>query len=142
MLRVLFLCTQNSARSQMAEGLTKHYLGSRVEAESAGIAPAGVNPYAIRVMAELGIDISGQRSKQVDELTDQEFDYLISLCSGMEQCPIYGGKGQRLHRGFPDPAAQSGREAEKMAAFRQVRDALHREIIPWLEELISSSGKP
>ncbi len=142
MKRFLFICTQNSARSLMAEGLANHYLKGQVEAQSAGIAPAGVNPFATQVMAEIRIGISGRRSKYLAELAGQEFDYVISLCSGAQQCPFYFGPGHRLHREFPDLAAQEGSEAGNIAIFRQVRDAQHQELIPELEQLSSSAEEP
>ena len=134
--RVLFLCTGNSARSQMAEGLVHHFLGDRWEAYSAGTAPTGhVHPLAIQAMAELGIDISAQRSKSVDEFRDTDFDLVITVCDQAAQnCPLWLGPGQVKHKGFPDPAAAIGSEAERLEVFRQVRDGLHQEVLRYLEE--------
>jgi len=133
--RVLFLCTGNSARSQMAEGLVRHFLGERWEAFSAGTAPAGyVHPLAVQAMAELGIDVSVQRSKSVDELRDTEFDFVITVCdNAAKDCPIWLGPGRVKHMGFPDPAAATGGEAEQLEVFHQVRDGLRRKIFAYLK---------
>jgi arsenate reductase len=123
--RVLILCTGNSARSQMAEGLLRHDTGNRFEVESAGTRPGIVRPEAISVMAEIGIDISGHRSKNVSEFDGQHFDTVITVCdNARETCPVFAGAPERLHRDFEDPAAVEGTEAERLAAFRRVRDAL------------------
>jgi arsenate reductase len=123
--RVLILCTGNSARSQMAEGLLRHDAGDRFEVESAGTKPGHVRPEAIAVMKELGIDISGQRSKSVDEFAGQSFDYALTVCdNAKESCPIYPGHANRLHRNFEDPAAAEGSENERLTVFRRVRDQL------------------
>lgn len=123
--RVLILCTANSARSQMAEGLLRHDAGDRFDVFSAGTRATTVRPEAITVMAELGIDISGHRSKTVDEFADQHFDLVLTVCdSAKETCPIFPGHAQRTHRAFSDPAAVAGTEAERHAAFRDVRDAI------------------
>jgi arsenate reductase len=134
--RVLFLCTGNSARSQMAEGLVNHFLGDEWEAYSAGTAPAGyVHPLAIKVMAELGIDISHQRSKSVDEFHDAQFDVAITLCDdAARNCPLWLGTGQVKHIGFPDPVAATGSEDERLEVFRQVRDGIRQEVLHYLEE--------
>jgi arsenate reductase len=141
--RVLFLCTGNSARSQMAEGLVNHFLGDRWEAYSAGTAPTGhVHPLAIQAMAELGIDISRQRSKSVDEFRDTDFDLVITVCDQAAQnCPLWLGPGQVRHMGFPDPAAATGSEAERLEVFRQVRDGLRQEVLRYLEEAEDSVAK-
>jgi arsenate reductase len=120
----------------MAEGLVNHFLGDHWEAYSAGTAPTGyVHPLATRAMAELGINISHQRSKSVDELRDAEFDSVITVCDQAAQnCPLWLGPGRVKHMGFPDPAAAIGSEAERLAVFRQVRDGLRREALPYLEE--------
>jgi len=133
--RVLILCTGNSARSQMSEGLVNHYLGDRWEAFSAGTRPSGyVHPLAIRALAELGIDISGHRSKSVDELRDVQFDCVITVCDHAAQnCPIWLGQGRVKHIGFPDPAAATGTEKEQIAVFRQVRDAIQERVLGYLE---------
>jgi arsenate reductase len=123
--RVLILCTGNSARSQMAEGLLRHDAGDRFEVESAGTAPSHVRPEAIAVMRELGIDLSGHRSKHLAEFTGQAFDYVLTVCShANEVCPVYPGHTIRLHREFQDPAASDGAEDERLALFRRVRDEI------------------
>jgi arsenate reductase len=126
--RVLFLCTGNSARSQMAEGLVEHYLGDEWRAYSAGTDPAGyVHPLAVRAMAELGINISQQRSKSVEAFRAKEFDRVVTVCDdAAENCPVWLGDGHRVHIGFPDPAQATGSEEERLAVFRQVRDNLRR----------------
>ena len=123
--RVLILCTGNSARSQMAEGLLRHDGGDEFEVVSAGVEPSRVRPQAIEAMRELGIDISGHRSKSVDEFAGQEFDYVITVCDNAnERCPVFPGKTQRVHWSFDDPAAAEGSEAERLAVFRRVRDEI------------------
>ncbi len=120
--RVLILCTGNSARSQMAEGLLRHDAGDRFEVFSAGTKPTEVRPEAIAVMQELGIDISGQRSKSVDEFAGQDFDYVVTVCDNAEaSCPIFPGNTKRIHWSFDDPAAVEGSEEDRRAAFRRVR---------------------
>lgn len=134
--RVLFLCLGNSCRSQMAEGLLKHMAGDRFETESAGTIPCFVHPRAIQVMAELGIDISDQRSKHVQEFTGESFDFVISLC-GKSNCPSFIGKiGTSLHWPFPDPISASGTEEKVLGEFRTVRDAIRTK----LEEFIADPG--
>lgn len=124
-LRVLILCTGNSARSQMAEGLLRHEASDRFEVFSAGTDPRPVRPEAIAVMRELGIDISGQHSKHVDEFADQSFDYVITVCdNAKETCPIFPAAARMLHRDFPDPAALNAPEADRLVLFRRVRDDL------------------
>ena len=139
--RVLFLCTGNSARSQMAEGLVNHFLADEWEAYSAGTAPTGyVHPLAIAAMAELGIDISAQRSKSVDEFRGVAFDVVITVCDNAAQnCPLWLGTGQVKHMGFPDPAVATGGEAERLAVFRQVRDDLRQAIFRYLSEQAAGS---
>jgi arsenate reductase len=120
--RVLILCTGNSARSQMAEGLLRHDAGDRFEVESAGTGPSHVRPEAIAVMAELGIDISGHRSKGVAEFAGQHFDYVLTVCdNARESCPIFPKTTRTIHRSFEDPAALPGSEEERLAGFRRVR---------------------
>jgi arsenate reductase len=123
--RVLILCTGNSARSQMAEGLLRHDAGTQFEVESAGTKPGSVRTEAIEAMRELGIDISGQRSKSVEEFSRQHFDYVITVCdSARETCPVFFGGAKRLHHDFDDPAALNGSAQERLALFRRVRDEL------------------
>jgi len=123
--RVLILCTGNSARSQMAEGLLRHDAGERFDVESAGTKPSSVRPEAIAAMRELGIDISGQRSKSVEEFEGRHFDYVITVCdNARESCPVFFGAAKRLHHSFEDPAVLSGSEDERLELFRRVRGDL------------------
>jgi len=123
--RVLILCTGNSARSQMAEGLLRQLAGNRFEVFSAGTKPGTVRPEAIAVMNEIGIDISRHRSKHVDEFSEQPFDYVLTVCdNAKESCPTYPVGTKQVHQSFEDPAAVRGSEAERMDAFRRVRDQL------------------
>ncbi len=139
MLKVLFLCTENACRSQMAEGLVNHDLARQVKAYSAGISPKVVNPRAIRAMQELGIDISQHYAKLVDDLPDKDFDLVITVCDqAQEQCPIFPGQTEVMHVGFPDPARATGTEEEIMAAFRRVRDDLRKQLIPLLKERLAA----
>ena len=135
MKRVLFICTHNSARSQMAEALVNHDLAERVKAFSAGTEPSSVHPLAVAVMRELGIDISNQRSKGLEEFVGQKFDYVITLCSQADEtCPVFFGGTQKIHMGFPDPAAASGSEKERIAAFRKVRDQVREQVVEFLSK--------
>ena len=124
--RVLILCTGNSARSQMAEGLLRHDAGDRFDVESAGIRASFVRPETIAVMREVGIDVSGHRSKNVNEFEGQPFDYVITVCdNARETCPVFFGATAKLHESFEDPPAPDvGSEEERMAIFRRVRDEL------------------
>jgi arsenate reductase len=133
--RVLFLCTGNSARSQMAEGLVNHFLAETWEAFSAGTKPSGyVHPLAIQVMVELGINLSAQRSKSTDEFRGVAFDRVIMVCDhAARNCPAWLGQGIVKHIGFPDPAAAEGSEEERLAVFRQVRDGLRDEVFAYLQ---------
>lgn len=135
-LRVLFLCTGNSARSQMAEGLVNHFLGDVWEAVSAGVKPAKeVHPLAIKVMAELGVDISQQYPKKIDEFRNANLDLVIAVCDqAAQQCPAWLGKGEVVHIGFPDPAAADGGEKGKLQIFRQVRDGIRQQILKYLRD--------
>ena len=134
MLKVLFLCTENACRSQMAEGLVNHYLAGKVKAFSAGVRPTRVNPRAIAALAELGIDITHYRSKSVDDLAGEDFDLVITVCDqAREQCPVFFGP-EVLHVGFPDPARATGSEEEIMAEFRRVRDAIKEKLLVLLEQ--------
>lgn len=127
--RVLILCTGNSARSQMAEGLLRHDAGDRFEVFSAGVAPSKVRPEAIAVMREVGLDISGHRSKHVDEFSGQTFDYVLTVCdNARESCPVFPGTTVMIHHSFVDPAALTGSEQERLMAFRKVRDEIREYI--------------
>jgi arsenate reductase (thioredoxin) len=128
--KVLFLCTANSCRSQMAEGIANHFLGDSLEAVSAGTGASYVNPRAIEVLREIGIDISCHRSKNMDAFTGQSFDYVITLCGDAnDKCPLFFGGVQRTHLGFSDPAKATGSEEEIMAAFRRVRDEIREALL-------------
>ena len=134
--RVLILCTGNSARSQMAEGLLRHDAGGRFEVASAGTDPSRVRPEAVEVMKEIGVDISNHRSKSVDEFVSQDFDYVLTVCDQAKQsCPIYPGHGRRLHRSFEDPAAVQGSDEERLSAFRKVRDQIRSYLSGFPHEL-------
>jgi arsenate reductase len=123
---ILFLCTHNSARSQMAEGLLNHLRGDRYQAYSAGVEPAAVHPMAIKVMSEIGIDISSQRSKHARLFVDQDFDIVVTVCdSARESCPFFPGAKESRHQNFPDPSSVDGTETEKLAVFLSTRDAIH-----------------
>jgi arsenate reductase len=124
-VRVLFLCTHNSARSQMAEGLLRAWGGDRFEAHSAGVEATEVRPLAIRAMAEVGIDISGQTSKRLETYIGTEFDHAITVCDdAREACPYFPGARRQLHWSFDDPSAATGTDAERLAVFRRVRDEI------------------
>jgi arsenate reductase len=127
--RVLFLCTGNSARSQMAEGLLRHLAGDRYDVSSAGTHPVGLNPGAIAAMQELDIDISAQRSKSMEEFIGQTFDYVVTVCDrAKESCPRWPHTGRLVHWSFEDPAAASGSAEEQRHAFRTVRDQIKARI--------------
>ena len=130
---ILFLCVANSARSQMAEGIARSLAPPGVKIWSAGSRPTSVRPEAIAVLGEIGMDISGHRSKAVSDIPAAEVDTVITLCAE-EECPVFRGKVQQLHWGLPDPAAATGSEQEKLAAFRETRDELLRRIIEYLKE--------
>lgn len=134
MEKILFLCTHNSCRSQIAEGIINHYLGDRLEALSAGTEATSVNPRAIDAMKEIGIDISSHRSKTMDEFSGQSFDYVITLCGDAnEKCPLFFGGVKRLHIGFPDPSKATGTEEEIMAEFRRVRNEIRHRLLEFFK---------
>jgi arsenate reductase len=131
--RVLFLCTHNSARSQMAEAFLRARAGDRFEVASAGTEATRVRPLAIRVMDEAGLDIRGHESKIVDRLLDQPWDYVITVCDqANERCPVFPGRTTRLHWSFEDPSQATGREDDRLRTFRRVRDEIARAITDWL----------
>ena len=140
-LKVLFLCTGNSCRSQMAEGWARHLKADSIEAYSAGIDPQGLSDKAVKVMAEVGVDISHQRSKHLDELKAIPFDYVVTLCDeAHEQCPIFTGKTRVFHMGFDDPpqlAAQARSEQEALDCYRRVRDQINAFVSALPESLTS-----
>jgi arsenate reductase len=135
--RVLILCTGNSCRSQMAEGLINHFLGDTWQAFSAGTQPAGyAHPLAIKVMNELGIDLSNAHSKSTDEFRTTPLDLVITVCDdAAENCPVWLGREQAIHIGFPDPAKASGSEEERLAIFRQVRDDIRVRLLEYLRPI-------
>jgi arsenate reductase (thioredoxin) len=137
--RILILCTGNSARSQMAEGILRHDGGDAFEVESAGMKPGSVRPEAIQAMREIGIDISGHRSKSVDEFIGQEFDTVITVCdNAKETCPVFPGKTERVHRSFEDPPPPGAKSPEEtISIFRRVRDEIHE----WMRGFIASAAK-
>jgi arsenate reductase len=127
--KILVLCTANSCRSQMAEGYFRHLAGDRFEVTGAGLEPNMVNPKAIQVMNEEGVDISYHSSKDVDQFVGQHFDYIITVCdNAKERCPFVPGQAERIHWSFEDPAAAKGTEAEILAVFRKVRDQIKNRI--------------
>ncbi len=135
MRKVLILCTGNSARSQMAEGLLRRAAGDRFEVSSAGTKPTAVRPEAVAVMREIGIDISGHRSKSVEEFGGQSFDYVVTVCdNARDNCPVFPGGAVRLHWSFEDPAAIEGTDAERLAAFRRTRDQIHERMKAFVED--------
>lgn len=136
--KVLILCTGNSARSQMSEGLINHFLGDSWQAESAGTDPAGyVHPLAIKAMAELGIDISGHYSKSTDLFQQARPDLVITVCNdAAENCPVWLGEGETAHISFLDPAAATGSEEEQLAVFRQVRDDIRQRVLGYLTDYL------
>jgi arsenate reductase len=135
--RVLFLCTGNSARSQMAEAWLRQLGGDRFSVFSAGLEPHGVNPFTIQVMEETGYDMSDHRSKHLEEFIGKiDFDYLITVCGNAdERCPVFPGMGTRIHWPFEDPAAFIGTDEEKLAFFQKIRDQIRAKIQDWLEQL-------
>ena len=127
--RVLFLCTHNSARSQIAEGLLRHLAGDRFEARSAGTEATHVRPLAVRAMDEIGADISRQESKTLDRYLQEPFDYVVTVCDAAnEACPVFHGAKERLHWSFPDPSQVTGPEEERLGVFRAVRDEIRARI--------------
>jgi arsenate reductase len=136
--RVLFLCTGNSARSQMAEAWLRQLGGERFTVFSAGLEPHGVNPFTIQVMEETGYDMSDHRSKHLEEFIGKiDFDYLITVCGNAdERCPVFPGMGTRIHWPFEDPAAYQGTDEEKLAFFQNIRDQIQAKIQDWLEQLL------
>lgn len=133
--QVLFLCTGNSCRSHMAEGLTNWALGESWQAYSAGTEPTGyVHPMAIEVMAEMGVSLAEHRSKSVEAFRDRPFDLVVTVCdSAAENCPLWLGSGQVAHISFPDPAQANGSYADRLSVFRQVRDAMRQQILSYLQ---------
>ena len=136
--KVLFICTHNSARSQMAEGLLRAFYWDRYEAYSAGTQPSMVNPYAIKVMAEIGIDISTHQSKNVDVFHGMKFDYVVTVCNkAKEACPLFLGGEEYLHNDFDDPSLFKGNEDEKLAVFRKTRGVIRE----WIDKTFGGEDK-
>ena len=133
--KVLFVCTHNSSRSQMAEGLLRAHYGDRYEVFSAGTQPSGVNPFAVEAMRDLNIDLSNHRSEHIDTFAETPMDYVVTVCDSVrESCPYLPAQQQNIHHSFEDPSAVVGPDAEKLAAFRRIRD----EINVWLDETFGS----
>ncbi|MEX1158590.1 MAG: arsenate reductase ArsC [Thermomicrobiales bacterium] len=133
-IRVLFLCTHNSARSQMAEVLLRHLGGERFDVESAGSEASHIHPFAVAAMEEVGIDISGARSKHLNEFIHQDFDYVITVCDAAnESCPIFPGDPQRIHWSFPDPSAVEGSDAHRQQAFSKIRNEITFRLRTWIQ---------
>ena len=141
--KVLFLCTGNTARSQMAEAFLRSYAGDRFEVYSAGLEPEEINPYTRQVMEEAGVSLEGQYSKGLEEYLGREhFDYLITVCERAERsCPIVPGTGERLHWPFEDPVAFEGSEEETLDKFREVRDQIEGRVLEWLRDLDAEGGE-
>lgn len=136
--KVLFLCTGNSCRSQMAEGLLRHFYGDKYEVYSAGINPTEINKHAIVVMNEIGIDISKQTSKSINEFTDKSFDVIITVCdNAKESCPFFPGQAERIHWSFIDPAEATGTLTEVLEKFRNIRDQIKSSITDTFANLIN-----
>ncbi|MBZ0168913.1 protein tyrosine phosphatase [Candidatus Methylomirabilis lanthanidiphila] len=134
-LRVLFLCTHNSARSQMAEGFLRALAGAHFDVASAGTEATRVHPLAIRVMDEVGIDLTGHTSKTIDAFLNQPWDYVITVCdSANERCPIFPGKTTRLHWSFDDPSQAADTDEDQLQTFRHVRDEIHATLRDWLAD--------
>jgi arsenate reductase len=134
--KVLFICTHNSARSQMAEGFLRHLSGGAIEAASAGTEPGKLHPLAVEVMAERGIDVSGHHAKSLDAFLQEPFDYVVTVCDdAREACPIFPNAHRRLHWSFPDPSRVKGTREERLAFFRAIRDAIRTRV----EEFLTAS---
>ena len=142
-IRVLFVCTHNSARSQIAEALLQRYGGDDFEVYSAGTEVTRVNPYALRVLEEGGIDWSGARSKSITEFLDQQFDYVITVCDLARQtCPVFPGSTNTLHWGLDDPSEVEGTDDEKLAAFRRTETEVAARLRPFIEVALRAAGRP
>jgi arsenate reductase len=137
-VKVLFLCVANSCRSQMAEGIAKHFFPERIEAFSAGLFAAGVSYEAANVLTEIGIDISDQTSKHFGKFLDEEFDYVITLCGELqERCPVFPGNATHIHMSFIDPSGCHGTEERRLEHFRETRDDMKERLVPFLEGLLA-----
>ena len=142
-IRVLFVCTHNSARSQIAEALLQRYGSTDFEVDSAGTEATRVNPFAVQVLAELGIDWSHARSKVIGEFLDRQFDYVITVCDrARATCPVFPGSSNSLHWGLDDPSEIEGTEAEKLAAFRRTQVDVAARLRPFIEVALRAAGRP
>jgi arsenate reductase len=142
-IRVLFVCTHNSARSQIAEALLKRYGGDDFEVHSAGTEVTRVNPYALRVIEEAGVDWSGARSKSINEFLAQRFDYVITVCDrARATCPVFPGSSNTLHWGLDDPSEAEGTDEEKLAAFRRTATEVSARLRPFIEVALRAAGRP
>jgi len=135
--KVLFICIHNSARSQMAEAWLNHFCGEQFEAESAGLSPGTLNPLVVKVMQEVGIDISHKKTQAVSDVIGQIYAYAVTVCdeSSAEQCPVFPGPTKRLHWSFPDPSALTGTEEDKLATTREIRDLIKTKVESWCQTL-------
>ena len=135
--RIMFVCIHNSARSQMCEAFVRHYADNRFEVHSSGIESGKLNPLVVQAMAEIGISMDGHYAKPAQQYIDrnEEFDYVVTVCdeSSAERCPMFPGKHQRLHWGFPDPSAIQGSDEEKLAGIRPIRDDIRTRVLQWLQ---------
>jgi arsenate reductase (thioredoxin) len=142
-IKVLFVCVHNSARSQMSEAFLNHYFGDKFEAESAGLEPGKLNPIVVDAMKEIGIDISGNKTKSVFDYFKQGkmFKYVITVCDkeAAERCPIFPGVAEKIHWSFPDPSALQGTYKEKLERTKEIRDIIEKQIKTWAEEIIKVS---
>lgn len=135
-MKVLFVCTHNASRSQMAEGFLRHLSDDTIEVASAGTEPSELHPLAAEAMAEVGIDIGGQRAKSVDEFVEQQFDYVVTVCDeAREACPFFPNAANSLHWSFPDPSKATGSREERLGVFREVRDGIRRQVEELLAQL-------
>ncbi|MGE4454452.1 MAG: arsenate reductase ArsC [Sphaerochaeta sp.] len=136
--RIMFVCIHNSARSQMCEAFVKHYARDRYDAHSSGIEEGKLNPLVVQAMEEIGISMEGHYAKSAQQYIARKeaFDYVVTVCdeSNAERCPIFPGKSERMHWGFPDPSAITGSDEEKLEGIRPIRDAIHKRITDWLSE--------
>jgi arsenate reductase (thioredoxin) len=136
--KILFICIHNSARSQMAEAWLNHFCGEQFEAESAGLSPGTLNPLVVKVMQEVGIDISHKQTQAVSDLLDagKKYTYVVTVCdeSSAESCPVFPGIAEKLHWGFPDPSVLTGTEEEKLAKIREIRDLIKTQIEKWCQK--------
>ncbi|MDC7229915.1 MAG: arsenate reductase ArsC [Sphaerochaetaceae bacterium] len=134
--RIMFVCIHNSARSQMCEAFVKHYASDRFEAHSSGIEAGKLNPLVVQAMEEIGISMEGHYAKPAQEYIDRDeaFDYVVTVCdeSNAERCPMFPGRSERMHWGFPDPSAMTGSDEEKLEGIRPIRDAIHTRITDWI----------